>query len=46
MFGSDVSQTLFVTMTLHHYETTKWLFFGVGAVLASLGLAVVLKSKR
>jgi len=45
-FGSDVSQTYFITMTLHHYETTKWLFFSVGIVLASLGLVAVFKSKR
>jgi hypothetical protein len=32
--------------TLHHYETPNWLFFGVGVVLASLGLVAVFKSKK
>jgi hypothetical protein len=45
-FDSEISQTYFITMTLHHYETTKWLFFGVGVALASLGLVTVFKSKR
>jgi DNA-binding transcriptional ArsR family regulator len=45
-FGSEISQTYFITMTLHHYETVKWPFFGVGVVLASLGLVTVFKSKR
>jgi hypothetical protein len=45
-FGSEISQTYIITMTLHHYETTKWPFFGVGVVLASLGLITVFKSKR
>jgi DNA-binding transcriptional ArsR family regulator len=43
---SEISQTYFITMTLHHYETVKWPFFGVGVVLASLGLVTVFKSKR
>jgi hypothetical protein len=45
-FSSEISQTYFLTMSLHHYETVKWLFFGVGAVLASLGLVTIFKSKR
>jgi DNA-binding transcriptional ArsR family regulator len=45
-FGSEISQTYSITVTLHHYMTTKWLFFGVGIVLASLGLVAVFKSKR
>jgi hypothetical protein len=45
-FGSEISQMYIITMTLHHYETTKWPFFGVGLVLASLGLITVFKSKR
>jgi DNA-binding transcriptional ArsR family regulator len=43
---SAISQTYFITMTVHHYETMKWLFFCVGVVLASLGLVTVFKSKR
>jgi len=43
---NGISETYFITMTLHHYETTKWLFFSVGIVLASLGLVAVFKSKR
>jgi hypothetical protein len=34
------------TVTLHHYERPQWLFFGLGAVLASLGLVSVFKTKR
>ena len=45
-FASGILQTYFIMMTLHHYETTKWLFFSVGVVLASLGLVAVFKSKR
>ena len=43
IFTSETSQTYFITMTLHHYEITKWLFFGAGMILASLGLVTVFK---
>jgi DNA-binding transcriptional ArsR family regulator len=45
-FTSKISQTYFITVTLHHYEMAKWVFFSVGIVLASSGLAAVFKSKR
>jgi DNA-binding transcriptional ArsR family regulator len=44
IFASETSQTYFITMNLHHYEMTKWLFFSVGVILASLGLVTVFKS--
>ena len=47
--GSDLRNMTFslpTTTTLHHYETPNWLFFGVGVVLASLGLVAVFKSKK
>jgi hypothetical protein len=43
---SAISQTYFIAITLHHYETMKWLFFCVGVVFASLGVVTIFKSKR
>jgi hypothetical protein len=38
--------TLSTTMTLNHYETPQWIYFGAGVVLSSLAVIPIFKSKK
>ena len=34
------------TITLHHYETPQWVYFGAGVVLSSLALITMFRSRK
>jgi hypothetical protein len=47
LFAQNIQNvTLSTTMTLNHYETPHWGFFGAGVFLSSLALVPIYKSRK
>jgi hypothetical protein len=42
----NLQNTSSATMTLHHYERPNWMLFGGGAVLSSLAMIPIFKSRK